>query len=157
MELMKKNRLALFQLAVLLLIYSSGTFIRLAPISNWGVYVTADDPVLHVRVTEYVLENGHLPREDSLSWYPWGQNWETTLPNFRYYLTAGLYSLGRSLGSDISIYDFCVIFPALFAPDRLHPIRAPAIPENPRDSPGIPRLRRPIGSADPPTTRNAPR
>lgn len=112
----------LLQLGVLLLIYSSGTFIRLAPISNWGVYVTADDPVLHVRVTEYVLENGHLPRNDSLSWYPWGQNWETTLPNFRYYLTAGLYSLGKSMGFGISVYDFCVLFPAFFAPLAVFPM-----------------------------------
>ncbi len=112
----------LFQVGCLLLLYTSGAFVRLAPIENWGVYVTADDPVLHVRLTEYVLENGHLPRMDDLAWYPWGQNWETTLPNFRYYLTAGIYWLFNAMGMGLSLYDFCVFFPAFFAPLAVIPM-----------------------------------
>jgi len=117
-----RKRLVLIQIGILLLLYSVGTFIRLAPVDRWGVYVTADDPVLHVRVTQYVYEHGHLPRNDSLAWYPWGQNWERTLPNFRYYLTAFLYRLFRLLGSHMSLYDFCVFFPAFFAPLAVFPM-----------------------------------
>jgi len=118
----KARRLLLVEIGALVLLYAAGTYVRLAPLPTWGVYVTADDPVLHVRVTEYVLEHGHLPRNDTLAWYPWGQNWEKTLPNFRYYLTASLYSIGRSLGMGLSLYDFCVLFPAFFAPLAVLPM-----------------------------------
>ena len=121
-NLFTARRLLLFELGVLLLLYASGAYVRMAPLSRYGVYVTADDPVLHVRVTEYVLENGHLPRNDTLAWYPWGQNWEKALPNFRYYLTAFLYSIGRMLGMGLSLYDFCVLFPAFFAPIAVFPM-----------------------------------
>ncbi len=121
-EMFRARRLLLVQIGALVLLYAAGTYVRLAPLPSWGVYVTADDPVLHVRVTEYVLEHGHLPRNDTLAWYPWGQNWEKTLPNFRYYLTAFLYSIGRSLGMGLSMYDFCVLFPAFFGPLAVLPM-----------------------------------
>jgi len=119
---LRARRLLLVQIGALVLLYAAGTYVRLAPLPTWGVYVTADDPVLHVRVTEYVLQHGHLPRNDTLAWYPWGQNWERTLPNFRYYLTAFLFSIGRSLGMGLSLYDFCVLFPAFFAPLAVIPM-----------------------------------
>ncbi len=121
-DFFRKRRLLMLQVGALVLLYAAGAYLRLAPLPTWGVYVTADDPVLHVRVTEYVLEHGHLPRNDTLAWYPWGQNWERTLPNFRYYLTAFLFSIGRSLGMRLSLYDFCVIFPAFFAPLAVVPM-----------------------------------
>jgi len=121
-NLFLSKRLLLFEVGVLLLLYSSSTYVRLAPVKISGVYVTADDPVLHVRITQYVLDNGHLPRNDSLAWYPWGQDWERTLPNFRYYLTAFIYYLFHAAGMGMSLYDFCVFFPAFFAPLAVFPM-----------------------------------
>jgi len=121
-QLLEDRRVVLFEIGCLLLLYTSGVFVRLAPIREWGLYVTADDPVLHVRLTEYLYSNGHLPRDDQLAWYPWGQNWEKKLPNFRYYLTSGLYYIFQGLGMGLSIYDFCVLFPAFFAPLAVFPM-----------------------------------
>jgi len=123
-------------LAFLLFCYFLGVSIRLKPVERSGVYLTGDDPLIHFRNTLSVVRTGDLIRNDSLAWQPRGIDWKRVLPNFHYYLGAGVYRLVKAFGvsiphpsdphgvlpDEVDVYSFCVFFPAFFAPLIVFPL-----------------------------------
>ncbi len=90
-------------------------YLRLLPIQNKGVYLTSDDPIMHYKLTKYLVENGHLPKIDPLAWYPWGQKPIQVFPILHYYLGATLYKIAATLNPTLTVYQFCVYIPAYFS------------------------------------------
>ncbi len=90
-------------------------YIRLQPALRFGPYLTGDDPVLHYRLTKYVVETGKLPEIDPLAWYPWGQHVTQAFPILHYYLGAYLYKLTHLILPNLDLYTFTVYEPAYFS------------------------------------------
>lgn len=120
----------------LLFCYVVGVYLRLAPVRRSGVFLTGDDPLIHYRNTLSVIRTGDMIRNDSLAWQPRGMDWKKIMPNFHYYLGAGVYRFVKALGfqiphpdsahgvlsDEIDVYAFCVFFPAFFAPLIVFPM-----------------------------------
>ncbi len=102
--------------------YLMGVYFRLRPALLYGFSLTADDPLLHYRMTKYLLETGSLPTRDFLSWQPWGYVPERVLPPLHYYTGVFLYKIVRLIAPSLSLYDFSVIIPAFFAPLAIFPV-----------------------------------
>ncbi len=113
--------------SVLVLILFVAFTIRLFPL-RWEVALGAEpvqlhlsefDPYFQFRFTEYIVKNGFIswawPTQwrDFYRWYPSGINVaKTGFPGLP--LTAAfLYSIISSLGVNVSLMDFCTIFPAI--------------------------------------------
>jgi len=99
----------------LILSYSLGAFIRILPTFKYGANLTADDPLLHYRITDYLVKTGHLPSYDPLSWHPWSYNPTEVLPVLHYYTGAAIYKLVSLFGFK-DLYTVVVYIPAFFAP-----------------------------------------
>ncbi len=113
---------ALIEIAAILAAVGLGIFIRLQPALRYGLNLTADDPLLHYRMTKDLIEEGHIPEYDPMGWHPWSYDPRERLPVFHYYLGAALYHLMRFLGSDLTIRQACVLIPAFFAPLAAIPV-----------------------------------
>ncbi len=75
----------------------------------------AGDPIKHFMITGYVLELGHVPEVEGISWYPWGLKLPTTLPILHYYLGAALYKLVSLFVPWLTLKAFCSYIPAFFS------------------------------------------
>ncbi|MCS7102479.1 MAG: hypothetical protein NZ992_01195 [Candidatus Korarchaeum sp.] len=95
--------------------YILGVSIRVLPTLKYGTNLTADDPLLHYRVTEYLVRNGHLPSYDPLAWHPWSFNPTEVLPVLHYYTGAIIYKLASLLGFN-DLYTVVIYIPVFFAP-----------------------------------------
>lgn len=114
---------AVLCLILLIFVYGLAVQFRLAPTKRGTVIdVTADDPVFHYRMTEYVLEHGWLPKNDTMSWYPHGWRVYGDTPPFRYYVTVAVYTALRAAGSRMDLYKLCVLIPAFMAPLAIFPL-----------------------------------
>jgi dolichyl-diphosphooligosaccharide--protein glycosyltransferase len=99
--------------------------VRILPM-RWGMYLSEFDPYFQYRFTEYLTNTGiqtwfdpgnpssWLNWHDPYRWYPQG----VTVSNYAYPglpMTASfLYQTIRLLGIDISLKNFCILFPAIF-------------------------------------------
>ncbi|GEM_PF-921995 len=110
------------ELASLIGSYLLGVYLRLKPALSYGISLTADDPLLHYRMTKYVVEMGRLPAKDLLSWQPWGYDPSKVLPPLHYYTGAFLYKIVSLIFPNLSLYDFTALIPAFFAPLAIFPI-----------------------------------
>ena len=73
------------------------------------------DPFFNFRATEFIVENGlseYFDWHDSLSWYPEGRNVSATSQVMLHITAAGTYQI---FGGDSSLYDFTILFPAVFS------------------------------------------
>ncbi|MEM0268447.1 MAG: STT3 domain-containing protein [Candidatus Korarchaeum sp.] len=95
--------------------YILGVLIRALPTFKYGANLTADDPLLHYRITDYLVRNGHLPTYDPLSWHPWSFNPTEVLPVLHYYTGAVIYRIASLLGFS-DLYTVVVYVPVFFAP-----------------------------------------
>ena len=90
--------------------------VRLMPL-RWGVYLGEFDPYIQYRNTEYMVRNGFaswFTWRDNMVWYPWGRDYaESTYPGLAI-TGAVLYMFVRSIGIDVTLYQFCVFFPVVF-------------------------------------------
>jgi len=112
----------ILELASLIGSYLLGVYLRLRPALRYGVSLTADDPLLHYRMTKYLLEIGRFPIRDTLSWQPWGYDPAKALPPFHYYTGALLYKIVHLVAPKLSLYDFTALVPAFFAPLAIFPV-----------------------------------
>lgn len=99
--------------------------LRILPM-RWGMYLSEFDPYFQYRFTEYLTKTGiqtwfdasnpssWLNWRDMYRWYPLGAN----VPGLAYPglpMTASfLYQIVHLLGVNITLKDFCILFPAFF-------------------------------------------
>ncbi len=100
---------------VIAVTYVLAAIIRVLPTIRFGVHLTADDPLLHYRVTKALLETGSIPHYDPLSWFPWSFDPTKILPPLHYYTGAAIYLLASLFGFK-DLYTVVVYIPAFFSP-----------------------------------------
>ncbi len=108
-------RAKLLDVLVIAVSYIIGAFIRILPTFKYGAHLTSDDPLLHYRITEYLVKTGHLPRFDPLAWHPWSYNPAEVLPVLHYYTGAAIYKIASLFGFT-DLYTVVVYIPVIFAP-----------------------------------------
>ncbi len=109
-------RSTIIQYTALSIIVILAATMRLMPL-RWGVYLSEFDPYHQYRMTEYIVKNGFaswFSWHDNMSWYPWGRDMPTTNYPGVAFTGAAFYLFVRSIGVDVSLYQFCVFFPVLF-------------------------------------------
>ncbi len=95
--------------------YLIGLIIRILPTFKYGAHLTADDPLLHYRITKALVETGTIPHYDPLSWFPWSFDPTKILPPLHYYTGAAIYLIASALGFK-DLYTVVVYIPAFFSP-----------------------------------------
>ena len=71
------------------------------------------DPVFQLRMTQYIVDWGHLPIWDELTYYVGGAKTPTDSP-FMWYLTAWFFMILKTLGSTMSLMTTAVYASALY-------------------------------------------
>lgn len=99
----------------LVLSYALGVVIRILPTFKYGANLTADDPLLHYRITDHLVRTGRLPAYDPLAWHPWSYDPMEVLPVLHYYTGAFIYRIASLLGFN-DLYTVVVYVPVFFAP-----------------------------------------
>ena len=102
----------LFVIGILILAFSVSFLIRAQP-AEYGFELNEFDPFFNFRATEYIVENGlseYFEWNDDKSWYPAGRNVSSTSQNMLHITTAFTYQI---FGSNLSLYDFTILFPAI--------------------------------------------
>lgn len=111
----RSSMLTFSALAIILIIALS---VRLLPL-RWGLELSEFDPYFQYQSTEKIFKDGYFEwltwtTGEANRWYPI----ERTVSGMAYpglHLTAAtLYSILFTLGVPITLYDFCIIFPAVF-------------------------------------------
>lgn len=112
------SRSTLLTISALTLIFFIAFSIRLFPI-RWGLELSEFDPYFQYQFTEKIVKDGYFDwltwtTRESNRWYPLEQSiGQTAFPGLP--LTAAtLYNILSILGVPISLYHFCIIFPAIF-------------------------------------------
>jgi len=111
----------LIDVLVIAVTYIIGAVIRVLPTFKYGAHLTADDPLLHYRITEYLVRTGHLPTFDPLAWHPWSYNPSEVLPILHYYTGAAIYKIASLFGFN-DLYTVVVYIPVVFAPLVVIPV-----------------------------------
>ncbi len=96
-------------------IVTIAALIRLQPV-RWGFYLSEFDPYQQYRMTEYVVKNGFTSWfnwYDHMTWYPWGRDVPTTNYPGVAFSAAVVYLFLKSIGVEMSLYQFCVLFPVI--------------------------------------------
>ena len=107
---LKLNHLII--IGVLVLAFSASMFIRSQP-AQYGNHLNEFDPFFNFRATEYIVENGfseYFQWNDDKSWYPYGRDVSASSQVMLHATAAITYQL---FGSNSSLYDFTIIFPAI--------------------------------------------
>jgi dolichyl-diphosphooligosaccharide--protein glycosyltransferase len=104
----------LIEFSLLLITLFMAFILRMLPI-YWGSYLSEFDPYFIFRLTKDMVENGFfhwLNWRDYQVWYPFGQDMSGSEPGVA--LTAAVsYSIISALGIQISLLDYCIIFPVI--------------------------------------------
>ena len=106
----KLNHLVI--IGVLILAFSISMLIRSQPI-EYGFQLNEFDPFFNFRATEYIVENGfskYFDWHDDKSWYPTGRDISTS-SQFMLHATAAITY--QVFGSNLSLYDYTILFPAV--------------------------------------------
>ena len=106
----KLNHLVI--IGVLILAFSISMLIRSQPI-EYGFQLNEFDPFFNFRATEYIVENGfskYFDWHDYKSWYPTGRDISTS-SQFMLHATAAITY--QVFGSNLSLYDYTILFPAV--------------------------------------------
>ena len=112
------SRSTLLTVSALILIFFIAFFIRLLPI-RWGLELSEFDPYFQFRFAEKIVNDGYFDWvnwNDVQRWYPIGYEVNIGTKAFPGLpLTAAtLYNILSGLGVPISLYNLCVLFPAIF-------------------------------------------
>jgi dolichyl-diphosphooligosaccharide--protein glycosyltransferase len=112
------SRSTLFTLSALTLILFIALAIRLFPI-RWGLELSEFDPYFQFQFTEKIVKDGYIDwitwtTREANRWYPLEVSvGHAAFPGLP--LTAAtLYNILSILGVPIGLYNFCVVFPAIF-------------------------------------------
>ncbi len=112
------SRSTLLTLSALTLIFFIALSIRLLPI-RWGLELSEFDPYFQYQFTEKIVKDGYFDwvtwtTSEAKRWYPLEvQVGRAAYPGLPM-TAATLYNIISLLGVPISLYDFCIIFPAIF-------------------------------------------
>ena len=82
--------------------------------ADYGFELNEFDPFFNFRATEYLVENGlgeYFNWHDDMSWHPEGRNISATSQVMQHVTAAATY---HAFGGDSSLYDFTIVFPAVF-------------------------------------------
>ncbi|MCW3980254.1 MAG: hypothetical protein NWF11_02135 [Candidatus Bathyarchaeota archaeon] len=112
------SRSTLLTVSALVLIFFIAFFIRLLPI-RWGLELSEFDPYFQFRFAEKIVNDGYFDWvnwNDTQRWYPIGYEVNIGTKAFPGLpLTAAtLFNILSALGVPISLYNLCVLFPAIF-------------------------------------------
>ena len=111
----------LFVIGILVLAFSVSFLIRSQP-AEYGFELNEFDPFFNFRATEYIVENGlseYFEWKDEKSWYPnettasylvEGRDVSATSQVMLHITAAITYQI---FGSNLSVYDFTILFPAI--------------------------------------------
>jgi dolichyl-diphosphooligosaccharide--protein glycosyltransferase len=112
------SRSSLLTVSALAMIFVVALSVRLLPI-RWGMELSEFDPYFQFQSTEKILKDGYLEwltwtTGEAKRWYPL----EVAVGQQAYpglHLTAAvLFGAVSALGVPVTLYDFCIIFPAVF-------------------------------------------
>ena len=106
----KLNHLVI--IGVLILAFSTSMLIRSQPM-EYGFQLNEFDPFFNFRATEYIVENGlteYFEWHDDKSWYPQGRDISKSSQVMLHATTAITYQI---FGSNLSLYDYTILFPAI--------------------------------------------
>jgi dolichyl-diphosphooligosaccharide--protein glycosyltransferase len=111
----RSSMLTFSALAIILVIALS---IRLLPI-RWGLELSEFDPYFQYQSTEKMFKDGYFgwltwTTGEANRWYPIEKSIAATAYPGLQLTAATLYSVIYALGVPITLYDFCIIFPAIF-------------------------------------------
>ena len=109
---LKLNHLLI--IGVLSLSFSVAFLLRAQP-AEWGFELNEFDPFFNYRATQYIVDNGiseYFDWNDSLSWYPKGRDVSATSQVMLHLTAAYTYWI---FGGGMNLYDFTILFPAIFA------------------------------------------
>jgi len=104
----------LLVIGILILSFSISFLLRAQP-ADFGFELNEFDPFFNYRATQYIVDNGiteYFEWNDSLSWYPIGRDVSATSQVMLHLTAATTYWI---FGGDMDLYDFAVLFPAIFA------------------------------------------
>ena len=103
----------LLVIGVLVLSFSISFLIR-SQGAEYGNELNEFDPFQNFRATKFIVDNGFLEYydwHDYKSWYPEGRNISATSQNMLHFTAAFTYQI---FGGNLSLYDFTILFPAIF-------------------------------------------
>ena len=103
----------LLLIGILALAFSISFLLR-SQQAQYGFELNEFDPFFNYRATEYILTNGlmsYFEWHDELSWYPDGRNVSYSSQVMLHLTAATTYSM---FGGNSSLYDFTILFPAIF-------------------------------------------
>jgi dolichyl-diphosphooligosaccharide--protein glycosyltransferase len=112
------SRSSLLMVSALALILIIALSLRLLPI-RWGMELSEFDPYFQFQSTEKILKDGYLKwltwtTGEAKRWYPLNVSVGQGAYPGLHLTAAALYGTLSTLGVPISLYDFCVMFPAIF-------------------------------------------
>jgi len=105
----------LIVVALLLMAYALGCYLRSLPRFSDQHVLTGDDPYVHLRYAEALL-SGSMPSNDTLRYYPQGFNTKYELPLVSWFIA------GFSWLTGLQPIDVAILLPALFAPLIVIPV-----------------------------------
>ena len=108
------SRKRILEISILSMIFLIAIAFRVMK-GKYGAYMDAFDPLFQYRVTEYIVENGYsawFTWHDTLSWYPFGRDIATSSYPGIPFTAAFVYQVLHFFGSNISVYNVCLYFPA---------------------------------------------
>ena len=112
------SRSTLLTISALTLIFFIAFSIRLFPI-RWGLELSEFDPYFQYQFTEKIVKDGYFgwftwDTSESHRWYPLERPIATAAYPGLPLTAATLYNILSTLGVPISLYNLCIIFPAIF-------------------------------------------
>jgi len=112
------SRSTLLTISALTLILFVAFCIRLLPI-RWGLELSEFDPYFQYQFAEKIVKDGYVDwltwnTAESNRWYPLERSIATAAFPGLPMTAATLYNMLSVLGVPISLYHFCIIFPAIF-------------------------------------------
>jgi dolichyl-diphosphooligosaccharide--protein glycosyltransferase len=103
----------LLVIGVLILSFSISFLLRSQP-ADYGFELNEFDPFFNFRATQYLVDNGiteYYEWNDVLSWYPHGRDISSTSQVMLHLTAASTYWI---FGSGMELYDYTILFPAIF-------------------------------------------
>ncbi|MGB0855649.1 MAG: STT3 domain-containing protein [Nitrosopumilus sp.] len=100
-------------IGILVLSFSISFLLR-SQAADYGFELNEFDPFFNYRATQYVVDNGigaYFEWDDNLSWYPLGRDVSATSQVILHLTAASLYWI---FGGGMDLYDFTILFPAIF-------------------------------------------
>ena len=90
------------------------SFLLRSQAADFGFELNEFDPFFNYRATQYAVTNGideYFQWNDNLSWYPHGRDVSATSQVMLHLTTSSLYWI---FGGGMDLYDFTILFPAVF-------------------------------------------